>query len=218
VVVDAASHPYGDWERTEVVPFVPSAARSVLDVGCSFGAFGMSLKRDRPGIEVWGVEPNRGAASVAENRLDVVVNGSFPQDVPDRQFDCVVFNDVLEHLDDPWSALRRARRYLTPGGRLVASIPNVRHFSVLVPLLTQGRWTYRDTGILDRTHLRFFTRSTMIELFESTGWCVESIAAALLTRADIGELPRLLAMLGKRAEQFRAQSYIVVARHPRLGR
>jgi len=211
--VEPEPHPYGDWERGDVSPFIPPTVRSVLDVGCSFGAFGLGLKRDRPGIEVWGLEPNVEAATVARARLDRVVIGRFPADAPDRLFDCIVFNDVLEHLEDPWSVLKHVKSLLSPGGCVVASLPNIRHFSVLVPLVLKGRWTYRDVGILDRTHLRFFTRSTMVELFESTGWRVDRIDPSRMSQPEEGEVPRMLTLLGRRAEEFRAKNYVVVASH-----
>ncbi|MFN8024846.1 MAG: class I SAM-dependent methyltransferase [Acidimicrobiia bacterium] len=206
-----SGYAYDDWERDEVLPFVPTSAASVLDVGCSFGGFGGALKRRRPGLEVWGLEPHSDAAEKASERLDRVVNGLFPQDAPDRRFDCVVFNDVLEHLPDPWEALRATKDLVAEGGAVVASIPNVRHFSVVVPLVLRGRFAYRDVGILDRTHLRFFTRSTMIELFESTGWRVDRIEPTRLSPPSDGEIPRLLSLFGRRADELRAKNYVVVA-------
>src|SRR6185436_7844996 len=83
--------------------------------------------------------------------------------------DCIVCADVLEHLRDPERALRLLLRYLAPDGLLVASIPNVRHASVLLPLLVEGRFRYQDEGILDRTHLRFFTLHEIVELLTRAG-------------------------------------------------
>ena len=132
--------------------------------------------------------------------------------MPSDKFDCIVFNDVLEHMSDPWSALEIAGDVLNNCGRVVASIPNVRHYTVLVPLLIKGRWTYHDVGILDRTHLRFFTRSTVRELFETTGWAVESITPTRLDEASTGEIARILSLFGKRGIDFRARNFVVVAR------
>ena len=86
--------------------------------------------------------------------------------------DCVIFADVLEHLVDPWAAVRQAREMLAPGGALVVSIPNVLHHAVVKDLL-RGRFDYRDAGVLDRTHLRFFTAATARELVEQAGFRVE---------------------------------------------
>jgi 2-polyprenyl-3-methyl-5-hydroxy-6-metoxy-1,4-benzoquinol methylase len=210
-VLIMTGYAYDDWDRDDVLPFIPAGARTVFDVGCSFGGFGASLKRARPTTEVWGLEPHEDAAAVAATRLDRVIHGVFPDDAPEREFDCVVFNDVLEHLLEPWDALREARTMLAAGGVVVASIPNVRHYSVVVPLLLKGRFTYRDSGIMDRTHLRFFTRSTMVELFEATGFRIEQVAPSRLSPRTDGELARVLAVLGRRADEFRAKNYVVVA-------
>jgi len=90
--------------------------------------------------------------------------------LPDDHFDCVVMNDILEHLVDPEALLRAARRVLAPGGQLVASIPNVRHFPHLYDLAVRGAWEYGDEGILDRTHLRFFTRASIQGMFTRCGY------------------------------------------------
>jgi 2-polyprenyl-3-methyl-5-hydroxy-6-metoxy-1,4-benzoquinol methylase len=170
---------YLDSPREEVQVHVPPSARRVLDVGCWQGAFGAALKERRPGTVVWAIESDADAASVAASRLDRVIVGSFPSDAPkDERFDVVTFLDVLEHLVDPWEALRRARELLKPDGAVVAAIPNVRHFQVLLPLLVGGRWEYQESGLLDRTHLRFFTRLTMLDLFATSGYCVDEIDPA----------------------------------------
>jgi 2-polyprenyl-3-methyl-5-hydroxy-6-metoxy-1,4-benzoquinol methylase len=203
---------YEDWERAEVLPFVPQGISSLLDIGCSFGGFGAALKAARPDLEVFGIEPEARAAEIAATRLDGVMTGSFPEAMPNGKFDCIVFNDVLEHMSDPWSALEIAGSVVNDCGRVVASIPNVRHYTVLVPLLVKGRWTYHDVGILDRTHLRFFTRSTVRELFETTGWAVESITPTRLDEASTGEIARVLSFFGKCGIDFRARNFVVVAR------
>ena len=134
-------HAYGDSERVELDQFIPATAQSVLDVGCWQGGFGAALKRKRSGCVAWGIESDRECAAVAATRLDRVINGRFPEEMPvDEHFDLVVFLDVLEHLVDPWSALRHASSLLRPRGVVVASIPNVRHVSVTFPLLTRGLW------------------------------------------------------------------------------
>lgn len=163
-------------QRTEMIPFVPEECQRVLDVGCGDGTFGESLKRIRQ-IEVWGVEPTKSAAAVAKTKLDNVIEGVFAPELtlPLASFDCVVFNDVLEHMFVPESALRYARTLLTPGGVIVASIPNIRSFPTIWRLMIHARWDYQDTGVLDRTHLRFFTKSTMVEMFKHEGFNIEMI-------------------------------------------
>lgn len=114
---------------------------------------------------------------------DTRTTGLYPQDLPPgARYDCMVFNDVLEHMVDPWAALRETRDRLTDRGCVVASIPNVRHLILLIPLVWKGQWHYDDTGILDRTHLRFFTKQSMRELFESTGYEVLQIEPLRVTK------------------------------------
>src|SRR4051794_36733160 len=97
---------YGDRPRTEMLEFVPIGARRVLEVGCLAGGFGAALKATRPWAVVWGIDPNADAAEHARSRLDQVTCGMFPDDLDETMtFDCIVFNDVLEHMMDPWGAL-----------------------------------------------------------------------------------------------------------------
>lgn len=216
----ASSHErYEDSGRTEVVEWVPAGVTSILDVGCFRGGFGATIKVLRPEVEVWGIEPDPAAAATAAGRLDRVVVGNFPADVPAHQFDCIVFNDVLEHMVDPWAALRACHSMLESGATVVASVPNVRHLTVVLPLLLRGQWNYKDSGILDRTHLRFFTRKSMVELFSDAGLHVEEVrpirvatggraVAALKVIECFGQFGRNF------SEGLRAERYVVVARIP----
>jgi 2-polyprenyl-3-methyl-5-hydroxy-6-metoxy-1,4-benzoquinol methylase len=162
--------------RPEMLPFVPLECRRILDVGCGSGGFGQTLKRDRT-VEVWGIEPVSTAAATAATRLDRVIESIFSPQLPLQlgSFDCVIFNDVLEHLFDPREALIYARQLLTPRGCIVASIPNIRHFPTLWALVVRKEWTYREFGILDRTHLRFFTRKSIEPLFRESGLLLEQV-------------------------------------------
>jgi 2-polyprenyl-3-methyl-5-hydroxy-6-metoxy-1,4-benzoquinol methylase len=173
---DTRSSDYFRCLRPEMLPFVPARCRRVLDVGCAEGVFGESLKRTRE-IEVWGVEPVKSAAAIAVAKLDSVVEGVFGPEItlPIGTFDCIFFNDVLEHMLAPEMALRHARALLAPGGVIVASIPNIRSFPVVWQLIFHASWEYRDCGVLDRTHLRFFTKSSIINMFEREGFALESI-------------------------------------------
>src|SRR5262249_16694080 len=114
---DNKSADYFEYARQEILPFVPAYCRRLLDVGCGAGTFGASLKRTRS-IEIWGVEPFEGAAARASARLDHVINGAFDSktELPAGSFDCVVFNDVLEHMIAPERALRHAKVLLSQGG------------------------------------------------------------------------------------------------------
>ena len=173
---------YGQRQREDVQPFIPAGCRAVLDVGCAQGGFGPNL-RDAlgPDARIVGVEAVASQAEMAASGqgYDEVVVGYFPQalDGSEERFDLVCFNDVLEHVLDPWETVRSVHRILLPGGRVLAAIPNVQVIDNLVALM-RGAWDYTDSGILDRTHVRFFTRRTMIELFEENGYVVESCVGA----------------------------------------
>ena len=173
---DGKSADYFAEARPEMLPYVPAGCRRLLDVGCGAGRFGELLKQTR-NIEIWGVEPVASAAAKASVKLDRVINGSFDSDLklPAGNFDCVVFNDVLEHMVAPEHALRYARGLLSPAGVIVASIPNIRTLPVMWQLLVRARWEYTDCGLLDRTHLRFFTKSSIEEMFRSQGYLLEGI-------------------------------------------
>ncbi len=165
---------YFSNERPEMLAFIPGDVRKVLEVGCGEGGFSALLKRVRR-CETWGVELEPNAARAASRRLDRVLRGDLVaalKRLPARSFDAVVFNDVLEHMADPGAALGKVRRLLAPGGVVVASVPNVLHLSVLKRLLWDRDWRYEAHGVLDATHLRFFTRRSLVRLFEGCGYRV----------------------------------------------
>lgn len=163
------------YERAELLPFVPENISIVLDVGCSSGVFGALLKKIRPGIEIWGIEPSQTSAMGASRVLDKVFVGGCPgafAELGNQRFDAIFFNDVLEHLVDPYQVLEEARKFLTPGGRIIASIPNILFYYQIAHILIKQDWKYQESGIMDITHLRFFTKKSMIRMFESSGYRV----------------------------------------------
>jgi 2-polyprenyl-3-methyl-5-hydroxy-6-metoxy-1,4-benzoquinol methylase len=180
---------YSVHARQDVLGLIPASAKVVIDVGCASGVLGAALKRARLGIEVRGVEISPEAAGRAREVLDDVYCGSAESTVPSAwpKPDCVVFADVLEHLPDPWSVLRRYRDLLGPGGTVVVSVPNVAHRSVVEGIL-HGRFEYVDAGILDRTHLRFFTRASAVGLVENAGFRVERVHCNLDSPSQPGWL------------------------------
>lgn len=161
--------------------FVPASARVILDLGCGDGAFADGLRAERRDrgvdLELWGVELDAGAAARAGQRLDRVIVGGAEDaaaQLPDGRFDCIVCNDILEHLAWPDRVLAALRPKLASGGVVVASIPNVRYFHNVWDLALRGAWDYQDEGIRDRTHLRFYTRASMHDLFGAAGFRVVS--------------------------------------------
>jgi SAM-dependent methyltransferase len=166
---------YYDNPRPEMMRYVPAGTRTILDVGCGRGAFAAAVKQAL-GATAWGIEREPAAARIAATRLDRLIERDISAALPELPaafFDCISFNDVLEHLPDPYSVVAEVGRLLTPRGVVVASLPNVRHWPVALDLVWRGRWDYQDWGVLDRTHLRFFTRRTMVALFEERGFHAE---------------------------------------------
>ena len=159
----------------------------VLDVGCWSGAVGAFLQRER-GATIDGVEPERRMADRAAGHYRVVYQSTIERAMDEliaerrNSYDALLFLDVLEHLADPRQVLDASRDLLRPGGCALISIPNVAHWSLRYELL-RGSWRYRDNGLLDRTHLRFFTRSTALELAREAGWKVT------WERAAVGQPP-----------------------------
>jgi 2-polyprenyl-3-methyl-5-hydroxy-6-metoxy-1,4-benzoquinol methylase len=167
------------WQsRKEMLPFVPPHFLRVLDVGCGSGCFGELLKVSFPDIEVWGVEPVLDAQVVAARVLDHAGLGNFEAalNLPKENFDVIVFNDCLEHFPDHVPALALVVSLLKPGGSVVASIPNIRYWPHVQQYLFEGEWHYEAAGVLDRTHLRFFTRKSMLREFAAVGLHVDEIS------------------------------------------
>ncbi len=168
--------------------------KRVIDFGCATGYFARLLTNR--GCEVIGVEVNPKAAKVAKKYCDKVIvadldfvslNDILSKHILDKKFDVAVFGDVLEHLRNPWKVLEETRNILELQGYVVASIPNIAHGAIRLALL-QGNFEYKQLGILDNTHLRFFTRKTVEELFEDSGYLIDAIAPTKLPIYSNSEL------------------------------
>jgi 2-polyprenyl-3-methyl-5-hydroxy-6-metoxy-1,4-benzoquinol methylase len=194
--------------------------RRVLDVGCSTGYLGKALAGR--GCVVDGVEKDPEAAQLAREHLRAVTeidldNEDLAQALPGRKYDCVVFADVLEHLKNPEAVLKSAITLLAPDGEVVISVPNVTHGSVRLGLL-QGRWDYRDTGLLDRTHIRFFTRESILALVRDSSLAVTELRSTVVdplsseVEFDHGALPPLLVDWVRAQEDSFNYQFVIRAR------
>lgn len=163
---------YYQGERSEMLEFIPADAKRILEVGCGEGGFSAFLK-EKLGAEIWGIEINETAGKKAEKIFHKLFIGdafSLLGELPDQYFDCIIFNDVIEHMVDPYSLLYKIKSKLSKTGVIASSIPNVRHYNTLFSLVFKKQWRYEDAGVLDRTHLRFFTGKSIREMFDEQGY------------------------------------------------
>lgn len=158
----------------------------VLEAGCATGYFTRYLAQEM-GCRVTAVEINPSAAEQAAPFAERMIVGDITDPAVWNQagegFDSIIFADVLEHLADPAAVLRRCLPALTGGGGVVASIPNVAYYKIRKELLL-GRWDYTDSGIMDDSHLRFFTRKTVIALFEASGYTLDRLDRVYRAKTD----------------------------------
>jgi SAM-dependent methyltransferase len=164
--------------RHAILPLLPNHVGRIFEVGCGAGDTLSFLKSSGRCEWIGGIEIFHEAAELANPKLDLLLEGSIERiSLPfdENSLDVILCLDVLEHLIDPWEVVRKLHSILKPGGILICSIPNVRHYRASLPLLFLGRWQYTDHGILDKTHLRFFTRESAIELVACSGLVVDKI-------------------------------------------
>jgi len=170
---------YYENPRNDITGLIPADARRILDVGCGTGNLGAAIKGSRGGsIEVVGIEIDPDAASKAKGKLDKVIEGNVETSglpFPGGYFDVIIYGDVLEHLIDPWGTLKKHREFLKSKGLVIASIPNVAHYRV-IKMLKKKEWRYQDAGILDSTHIRFFTIKSISRMFVEAGFRIESVS------------------------------------------
>ncbi len=207
-MADISPHMYADKTgnyfakaRTEIEPLLPrtrASALHVLEIGCSEGHTLEWLKKSGRFAWAAGVEPYaelRATPGTVDRFFKLDIEEALP-DLQAASVDLILCLDVLEHLVDPWKTLRRLDALLKPGGMWIISVPNIRNYHILSDLAFRGRFNYADDGILDRTHLRFFTRSSAIQLAETTGAKVQQVLLPdtqrwqkrLLARIGLGDL------------------------------
>lgn len=166
----------------------------VLEIGCGTGE-ALAYMKNHGASYVVGIELVPEIAEIAANRpeVDKLLIGSVEnlRLEFDCGFDLIIASHVLEHLVDPWAVLRTLRTLLLPTGQLIGALPNVRHARTILPLLFAGRWRYEERGILDWTHLRFFTRSAILELLQSTGFTVQTIVPEFQSKARLANAATL---------------------------
>lgn len=160
--------------RPEMIPFYPKNGKNVLDVGCGNGIFAKHLKETK-NIEAWGLEMSEKNAILASQVLDKVLIGTCEDkidELPNNYFDAIYFNDILEHIYNPQEVLERIKIKLKDDGVIISSIPNVRYHDVLFNYLLKKKWEYQESGVLDFTHLKFYTKHSITNLYKKSGYDV----------------------------------------------
>ena len=206
----------------DLLSVIPPDARYVLEVGCGAGALAREYKLINPDCNYWGIEQNPDVARQAETlaNMKVVARSMETVDFPhfSTWFDTIIFGDVLEHMADPWSQLKKAAGWLSESGQILASIPNSGNYNMILSLIA-GRWDYQDSGLLDRTHLRFFTLKSIRELFESAGLTILDVLPRVYHLDGHDDFVQMIKPLVERVEkdfeefreETRAWQYIIRA-------
>lgn len=163
---------YYSKTRYEMLKYLPDNPKRVMDVGCGRGTFAAVVK-EKTKAEVWGLEYMASEAREAEKVIDKVFSGPCENNIdqlPDNYFDVVYFNDVLEHLIDPYLVVEKFKKKLAPDGIVISSIPNLRYHNALWSLMFKKDFKYKGSGVMDHTHLRFFTQKSIRRMFEEKGY------------------------------------------------
>ena len=204
--------PIHDSHNPDLLKIIPLSARRIIEIGCSSGALAREFKKISPSAFYLGVEIEPSYAELAKRYCDevLVLNIEQANDafwISHRDKDCWVFGDTLEHLVNPWKVLKHISQCLPEGGVVVACIPNVQHWSVQARL-SIGDFRYEDEGILDRTHLRWFTRQTIIEMFHQAGFEIQEGVPRIF---DEPGRERFLPMIGEMAKAAGADPDVAIS-------
>ena len=181
------SYSYSFIPRTELLEHMDlqKDGLNVLEVGCACGATLLAIRNANPKAEVYGIEFDKKAAEMARHFAVVEALNVEKLDRPAwyEKFDYIILGDVIEHLREPWQTMKNLAAVLKPGGCVIISVPNVMHFSVFRMML-KGRWQYEEAGILDRTHLRFFTRTEVVALLQEAGLEPQEVFDSKITESE----------------------------------
>lgn len=208
---------YSLFPRPDILALIKDPSDTpinVLDVGCACGASLLAIRNKYPSASLHGIELDEGSWSIS-SLIFPVTQGNVEEklEYEDGYFDYIIFGDVLEHLHQPAAVLENMKRYLKPGGAILASIPNIMHISVVSNLLN-GYWTYEESGILDKTHLRFFTRNEITRMFSQTGYQIEDIGVTriYITPEQQKLIEQLCSISSSSMEAFTTYQYLIRAR------
>ncbi|MDO8603482.1 MAG: class I SAM-dependent methyltransferase [Candidatus Omnitrophota bacterium] len=200
-------------KRNEFLDLVPLGAKRLLDVGCGSGGLSSQLKEK--GVEAVGVEKDEKLCDLAKEKLSAAILGDIENlklNYPEGYFDCIMYADILEHLVEPLNILEKHKVYLEKDGCVIASIPNVRYYKIILRLIFSGAWDYNDAGMLDRSHLRFFGLVNIVELFEKAGYEIVEIKRNIVAARGFRILNFILL---NKLKNFLAYQYYIKAKKNR---
>jgi len=209
------SYPYFEEINPGIIRMFPGCGtdpqNKVLDVGCGRASLSGEIKSQ--GYTVWGIESSKIACEIARKRIDILIECDLTntchvsQKISEERFDYIIFSDVLEHLYDPLAMLKYYKAFLRPGGRVLISLPNVCNWVMRLKFMV-GIFKYEDTGVMDRTHVRFFTFRTAQILVKEAGLIITKVDSdPYLIRAV---LPILKSLLKKPSKDNAAQQRAIM--------
>lgn len=196
--------------RHDLIRLIPPQAERILEVGCAGGQTGKAL-REKGFQEIIGIEVNEEVAKIGRPHYDQLIIGDIEKiNLPFEKdhFDCILYGDVLEHLINPWQVLKGHRAFLKKGGAIICSIPNIKHYRIIKKLVFKGKWEYTEDGIMDRTHLRFFTLDSIRTMLDEAGFEIKDL---IKPPSGTSWLKWVNRILGGRLINFLVRQYIVVA-------
>jgi 2-polyprenyl-3-methyl-5-hydroxy-6-metoxy-1,4-benzoquinol methylase len=196
-----------DIYNQDLYNLIPENLSCIIEIGSGSGALANAIKHRSPDTQYIGVEIVNEYATLSKRYCDKVLINNIEQPILEQinllqNASAIVFSDVLEHLYNPWHTLQSLRTHIPNDCSIYASIPNIQHWSVIFGLIS-GNFIYTDSGLLDRTHLRFFTKSTIISLFTQSGFEVSSISPRIFNFPD---QEKYLSLIKQVAEQLQIDS------------
>lgn len=214
---------YYENPRKEFLKFISPKMEYILDVGCAKGYLARAIKERNPNCKIFGIESNFSVATVANLYMDKVILGDVEsvdlkeEGFEEKSFDCIIYGDILEHLRDPWSVIYHHKKFLKDDGIIIASIPNIRNFEVLQSLIDRGRWIYKEEGILDSDHTRFFTLRDIRHMFSLLGFDIIRILKIKKKERDINaEKFNLKNLDNNELEELSTFQFVIVAKKKKI--
>ena len=202
-------------ERNEIANIIPNNVNSWLDVGCGAGGFGINILNINKDILLDGVEPDKEKSIIAKTFFDTIYECHFENETlknfNNKKYDIISFLDVLEHVLWPSETINLASKLLNENGKIIASIPNILYFEVMFKeIIIKSDWQYKNSGTLDYTHFRFFTKKSIIRMFENCGYEIQSINGINPCKSKMFKCLNFI--LFNKLEGWKYLQYVIVAK------